>query len=125
MEQHQRHFSVSEANALRPWVADRVQRLRRLRGESDLLDTEPIAPQAVATGGVWLGRRHAEVTLRLQLTLEELRLADIVVRDLERGLVDFPALRDGEEVYLCWLVGEPAVTHWHGVESGFASRRPL
>ena len=48
-----------------------------------------------------------------------------MVRDLERGLVDFPSLIDGREVYLCWLLDEPAVGHWHGVEAGFAGRRPL
>ena len=48
-----------------------------------------------------------------------------MVRDLERGLVDFPSVIDGREVYLCWLLDEPAVGHWHGVDAGFAGRRPL
>ena len=43
----------------------------------------------------------------------------------DRGLVDFPAVMDGEEVYLCWLLDEPAVDHWHSIEAGFAGRRPL
>jgi hypothetical protein len=48
-----------------------------------------------------------------------------VVKDLDLGLVDFPALRDGQEVLLCWQVGEEDVAHWHGLEDGFAGRRPL
>ena len=49
----------------------------------------------------------------------------MVVRDLERGLIDFPSLLDGDEVYLCWLLDEPSVGHWHAVEAGFGGRRPL
>jgi hypothetical protein len=47
------------------------------------------------------------------------------VKDLDRGLVDFPALHEGEEVLLCWELGEEEVAHWHGLEEGFAGRRPL
>jgi len=54
-----------------------------------------------------------------------LQAADIVVRDLVRGLVDFPAVRDGEEIYLCWLVDEPQIEHWHALDAGFSGRRRL
>jgi hypothetical protein len=47
------------------------------------------------------------------------------VRDIDRGLVDFPALIAGREVYLCWVDDEPAVAHWHEIEAGFRGRRPL
>jgi hypothetical protein len=47
------------------------------------------------------------------------------VRDLEAGLVDFPAFRGGREVYLCWHVDERAVGHWHAAEAGYAGRRPI
>jgi len=56
----------------------------------------------------------------------ELDAMDVVVRDLARGLVDFPSLRDGEEVYLCWLADDEAVVaHWHEPDAGFAGRRPV
>jgi hypothetical protein len=48
-----------------------------------------------------------------------------LVKDLDTGLVDFPALHKGEEVLLCWQFGEDEVTHWHGVDEGFAGRKPL
>ena len=54
--------------------------------------------------------------------LEEL---GVLVKDLDRGLVDFPALRNGEEVLLCWEVGEDEIAYWHGVDEGFAGRKPL
>ncbi len=80
---------------------------------------------AAVTGGAWPGRENAEATVELTFGLEELGRLDIVVRDLDAGLIDFPALRDGEEVYLCWLVDEPAVAHWHAIEAGFMGRQPL
>jgi hypothetical protein len=49
----------------------------------------------------------------------------IILRSLERGLVDFPATRDGRDIQLCWLAGEPEITHWHEVDAGFAERQPL
>ena len=49
----------------------------------------------------------------------------MLVKDLDTGLVDFPALHEGEEVLLCWQLGEDEVAHWHGVDEGFAGRKPL
>src|SRR6476659_5821106 len=49
----------------------------------------------------------------------------VQVKNLDTGLLDFPALRDGEEVELCWQVGEDAVAHWHGIGEGFAGRKPI
>lgn len=48
-----------------------------------------------------------------------------LVKDLDEGLVDFPARREGEDVLLCWRLGEAEVGFWHGVEEGFSGRRPL
>ena len=48
-----------------------------------------------------------------------------IVKDLDEGLVDFPAVRDGEEILLCWRLGEEEVAYWHGLEEGFAGRQPL
>ena len=68
----------------------------------------------------------ARPLVELSRAAGELEAVDIVVRDFERGLVDFPALRDGEEVYLCWLVDEEQeIGFWHAPEAGFAGRRVL
>ncbi len=63
--------------------------------------------------------------MNLAMAAAELEAADIVVRDPVRGLVDFPAIVDGEEVYLCWMLDEPEVGHWHEPDAGFAGRQPL
>ena len=61
----------------------------------------------------------------LARTIEQIQALGVLVKDLDTGLVDFPSVRDGEEVLLCWRVGEDAVRYWHGVDEGFAGRKPL
>jgi hypothetical protein len=123
---HRRHWTPEQANRALPLVADTMRRLRdaRRRLSEQGFDTE-LAQRAEATGGAWPGRERARESIDIALGFERLERLDIVVRDLERGLVDFPAMIDGREVYLCWLIEEPSVDHWHGLESGFAGRRPL
>ena len=125
---HQRHYTLDQATAVRDWVAQRIASIRRAqttlvqlgahaRAGIDALDEQ--------TGGSYPGKEVATALVELSRALNELDAVDVVVRDVERGLVDFPALRDGEEVYLCWLVDEPAVAHWHAIEAGFTGRQPL
>jgi len=123
---HARHWTPDEANALCPIVGATVRRVRDARRvlADGGLDDE-FALHAESSGGAWPGTERARASVEIALGFEQLERLDIVVRDLERGLVDFPAVIDGREVYLCWLLDEPSVTHWHGVESGFAGRRPL
>lgn len=123
---HHRHWTPDQANALLPIVGDTVRRLRDAR--RSLVDRgldDDFPRLAESTGGAWPGRERARASVEVTLGFERLERLDLVVRDLERGLVDFPALIDGREVYLCWLLDEPTVGHWHGVEAGFAGRRPL
>ena len=123
---HQRHWTPEEANQLRPIVGGTVRRIREARRAlADAGFDSDLAQHADATGGAWAGRERAEASVVVALGFEQLERLDVVVRDLERGLIDFPAVIDGREVYLCWLLDEPAVTHWHAIESGFAGRKPL
>ena len=123
---HRRHWSLEQANEALPLVGAIVSRLREARRRlADLGFDSDFGIQAEASGGGWPGIERARESVEVAIGFEQLEALEIVVRDLERGLVDFPALIEGEEVYLCWLVDEPAVGHWHAVESGFAGRRPL
>jgi hypothetical protein len=123
---HDRHYTVDEANALLPRVKPV---LRKLRDAKDLLtDSEAhdvLSEAASGNGGGEPGRQVGEAFLELRRLLSTLQEADIVVRDIDRGLIDFPAIRGGEEVYLCWELGEDAVEHWHDLESGYRGRQPL
>jgi hypothetical protein len=117
---------VEQANAALPFVTARLGRMRDALATLDepgiLAGLRHVDP---AEGGGWPGSEAAAPLLTLALAARELEALEIQVRDLARGLVDFPALRGEEEIYLCWLEGEPAVTHWHEPDAGFAGRRPL
>jgi len=123
---HTRHYSLEEATALLPRVAELLGRMRSARDR--LGDAEARAALAAAgggNGGGEPGKVVSEGFLELREAMLELREREIVLRDLDRGLVDFPALRDEREVYLCWEEGEAGIGFWHEPGAGFAGRQPL
>ena len=123
---HERHFTVDEANAL---IGGLKPLLRELRDARDQLAEpeahEVLAEAAPANGGGEPGQRVGEAFLEVRRLLMAIQEAGIVVRDIDRGLVDFPAMRDGREIYLCWELGEDEITHWHELEAGYGGRQPL
>jgi hypothetical protein len=123
---HPVHFTREQAGDVLPLVGRLIRQVRMARDRlaATGLDAD-LALRAEATGGAWPGRERAAATLAVSLGFERLEEMGVLVRDLDRGIVDFPSVREGREVYLCWHVGEPAITHWHELESGFAGRRPL
>ena len=123
---HQRHYTTESANAVIPLVRATVHRLQDAKR---LLQDEGFdagfATLADVAGGAWPGRLRAHAAVAATLGFERLEELDLLVRDLEAGLIDFPALRDGREVYLCWQVDEPEIGHWSASETGYPSRLPL
>jgi len=69
--------------------------------------------------------KRQKLVTQLQKAVNQIQATGCLVKDLDEGLVDFPTLRDGEEVYLCWKLGEERIAYWHGMEEGFAGRKPL
>lgn len=124
--EHSRHYSLDEASAL---LSELTEMLERMRSARDRLgDAEARAALAAASGsngGGGPGRTVSEGFLELRDAMIWLRQREIVLRDLDRGLIDFPWLRDGAEVYLCWQAGEDEISFWHEPEAGFAGRRAL
>ena len=123
---HERHFTREEANALLPQLTSLLTQLREARDE--LTDTEAhevLAEAAPTNGGGEEGRQVGVAFLEVRRLLETVEQAGIVLRDIDRGLVDFPALMDGREVYLCWELGEDEVGYWHDLEGGYGGREPL
>jgi hypothetical protein len=130
----ERHFTPEEANALlaevRPTAeelvvhrramadaaAGQARLVRRIAGNGG--DFDPQEPRS-------LEETFEREAAAVAACVERLERLGVVVKDLERGLVDFPALHDGEEVLLCWEVGEDEVAFWHGLDEGFAGRKPL
>jgi hypothetical protein len=123
---HERHYTVEEANAALGWVVERLERMRSARERLNDEEAREALSKAVPTnGGGEAGRAVSEGFLALRDALSELQAAEVVLRDLHRGLVDFPAVREGQEVYLCWEEGEEEIAFWHEPEAGFGGRQPL
>jgi hypothetical protein len=123
---HSRHYSLEEASALLPELAALIEHMRSARDR--LGDAEARAALAAAggsNGGGQPGRTVSQGFLELRDAMIWLRDREIVLRDLDQGLVDFPTLRGGAEAYLCWQEGEDEIAFWHEPEAGFAGRRPL
>jgi hypothetical protein len=126
MSQHVRHYTVDQANAALEWVSERLERLRAARVQlSDEDARHALGEAAPGNGGGEPGKVVSEAFLELQRSLGELQAMEVVLRDLERGLVDFPSMRDGREVYLCWESGEDEIGFWHDTDAGYGGRRPL
>jgi hypothetical protein len=123
---HSRHYTIAEANAALEWVEETIAALRTARdGLSDEEAREALAEAGPQNGGGDPGRVVSEAFLQLRDALGRLQGAEIVLRDLDRGLIDFPSIRDDREVYLCWLEGEDEIGYWHDLEAGFAGREPI
>jgi hypothetical protein len=129
-----RHFTPEEANAALEQVRPLVEQLVAGRQEHSLAvdRQEELERKIRGNGGgippAELAAATAEVDAlarRLSRLVDEIAAHGAQVKDLDSGLVDFPALRHGETVLLCWQLGEDEVAWWHRVEDGFAGRRPL
>ena len=123
---HSRHYSLEQARAQLPWVEQRLAALRDARAR--LTDTE--ARQALAdgsptNGGGHPGKQVGEAFVELQNGIAAFDQRGIILRDLDSGLIDFPSVRDGEEIYLCWIDGESDIGFWHELDAGYPGRRPL
>ncbi len=123
---HRRHYSLDEARALLPWVAEQLATLRDARDRlTDTEKREELIESAPGNGGGDPGKRVGDAFVELQSGLASFAEREIILRDLDRGLVDFPSLRDGREVYLCWVDGEPDIGFWHELDAGYPGREEL
>jgi hypothetical protein len=129
-----KYFTLAEANAMLPLLRsilrdvtelanslrDRQERLRRLRQDS----SKSLGPsyneelEQIEAGF----ERDQE---QMQQYEHELKDLGVELKDYFLGLIDFPAVMDNREIYLCWRMGEPDVSHWHELDAGFAGRQPI
>jgi hypothetical protein len=129
-----RHFTPEEANAVLARVRPLVERMvdhRRAHVEA-LERQEELEGRIRGNGGgippAQLADTAAEVERHgreLARAVDDIAELGVEVKDLDEGLVDFPALHRGETVLLCWRLGEDEIRYWHSVRDGFAGRRPL
>ncbi len=120
----ERTYSVGEADASLPELRVMLERVRANR-QVILRAAERIRGQVAADGGGTEGKDYWEARAALKADIEALADRDILLRDPETGLVDFPGEREGRRIFLCWRLGEDHVGHWHDLESGFGGRKPL
>lgn len=135
MDEGPRVFTVEEANALVPSLELAFSRLQQARAElGPIIEALGGADAAVEIlqqgaepppGRERQAGRLEELAGEITAVIEQVNALGCLVKDLEAGLVDFHARRDGEPVLLCWQFGEPAVAHWHGEDEGFAGRKPI
>jgi hypothetical protein len=120
----ERTYTPAEADAVLPELRERLERIRANR-QVMLGAAERIRGQVEADGGGHFGNDYWQAARALKADVEHLAAQNIVLRDPETGLIDFPGERDGRPVFLCWRLGEDRVEHWHEVESGYLGRKPL
>jgi hypothetical protein len=126
IHQFQKHYTREDARSLLPQVRQWLQRLTELRDELEQQDED--LGKLISTGrdlgghsvDKWVGNMAA-----IKETLSEFQRREIQLKDLDRGLIDFPAIIGDKEVYLCWERSEDDIAYWHDLEAGYAGREPL
>lgn len=124
--QFRKHYTRDEARALLPRVREWLQRLGRLRKDLDSLEKRL---EVLIAPGRDLGGALVNSWIKTLADLQEVLLGfhrrEIQIKDLERGLIDFPSLIGDREVFLCWEQGEDDIEFWHELDAGYAGREPL
>jgi hypothetical protein len=132
-----RYFTLAEANAQVPELRALFTGVLQLRGQlktlyqhlddlgfapagGDDVDDDEIPPDVVRNRAIFYGMAQA-----LREQIEAILELGCVIKDIESGLVDWPAMHQEREIWLCWRYGEGAVEHWHELRSGFSGRRPV
>jgi hypothetical protein len=130
-----KRFTLAEAQRLIPQVDRLMREIVAMKGEFQEAEgaMQGISQRIMMMGGMAVDRppaiaarkRRDAAVASLRGSLEKVQEIGCVVKDLDMGLVDFPTMFRGEEVYLCWKLGENSIEYWHGVDEGFRGRKPI
>jgi hypothetical protein len=130
-----RRFNLREAESLLPRVKTLIEEAIALKATCQEAESsiERFTQKVMLYGGILVDRERALATRqrrdsaleKLKAAVEKIQETGCLVKDLDKGLVDFPTLLHGREVYLCWKMDEPSIAFWHGVEEGFAGRKQI
>ncbi|HUK18820.1 MAG TPA: DUF2203 domain-containing protein [Bryobacteraceae bacterium] len=130
-----KRFTLNEAQSLVPQLEGTLRGAVALKSEFDQAEAavRSFLERVTLMGGMMVNRNRARTTRerrdslaqRLRSTIEHVQEMGCVVKDLDMGLIDFPTLLRGVEVYLCWKLGEPRIAYWHGTDEGFRGRKPI
>ncbi|HUE97692.1 MAG TPA: DUF2203 domain-containing protein [Anaerolineales bacterium] len=122
-----RYFTLQEANETLNTIRPLMEELQEVR--QSILKKQPEAwpaiEKSVGNGGNRALSNMVQDFEKLDALVHRIQATDVLIKDINLGLLDFPALRDGREVYLCWQYGEGEIAFWHEIEAGFAGRQPI
>lgn len=122
----EKHYTREQATALLPQLRVWLERLKQLRHELDRSDKRLASLMSPGNDlGGDLVNRWIRALAEMQAVLGEFQRREILIKDLERGLLDFPAIIGGREVFLCWEQDEASVEFWHDLEAGYGGRERL
>ncbi len=123
----QRYFTLQEANEtlnlIRP-LMDEVQAIR-VKILKNQPEAWPAIEKSAGNGGNRALSNMVQDFEKFDALIHRIQDMDVLIKDINLGLLDFPALKDGREVYLCWQYGEGDIAFWHEVEEGYAGRQPI
>jgi hypothetical protein len=121
-----KHYTREEARALLPTVRQWLEHLSQYRVDLETADRRVagLMPTGNDVGGE-LVNKSVRLTAEVRELLQKFQDREIVIKDLSRGLVDFPSLIGDKEVFLCWEKDEEDIEFWHDIDSGYAGREPL
>lgn len=124
--QFTKHYTREEARALLPQIREWLRQIEVLRSSMKKHDqrVETLLDAGSDRGGQTVND-WVRTMADLQHVLAEFQSRGILIKDAERGLVDFPAIMGGKEVFLCWESGESDIEYWHDLEAGYGGREPL
>jgi hypothetical protein len=130
-----RTFTLREAQSMLPILESLLRKSIESKTLIEEIDQEftDLSERIFLNGGTLVdvracAARKAQREKAIQAakdTLSEINAIGVQVKDLDIGLLDFPCKVDGEIVLLCWRMGEPTISHWHGTEEGYSGRRPI
>ena|SRR5579863_6663372 len=130
-----RRFTLEEAERLLPQIEEGIRAAVSLKSEYEEAEStiQAVTQRVIMLGGVLVDRkaiyqnrlRRDNSAELLKAEVEKIQQTGCVIKDLDLGLVDFPTLFRGEEVYICWKLGEAGIGFWHGIHEGFAGRKAI
>ena len=130
-----RFFTLQQAEALLPEVESAIRDAISLKSQFHEAEQQwqDFSRRVTMLGGVAVDhsqlidqkQRRESIAQRLKEAIDQIQEYGCLIKDLDVGLIDFPTLFHGQEVYLCWKLGESGITFWHGMNEGFRGRKPI
>ena len=122
-----RYFTLQQANETLTEIRPLMDEIQAIRQEiiTRQPDVWPVVERSAGNGGSLAASMLVKEFERLEVLVHRVLATGTLFKDINLGLLDFPALRDGHEVYLCWKYGEDEIAFWHEVEAGYAGRQPI